>query len=180
MTTPEAARPEEQNPAYEGRPTFSSSGFGVTMSGAERGRRQGGGALEPRGKMWSVTETQGTRDLFHRQNIRHERRFRMVKPPPLQPNLRSETKARSKQIASAPFTESRLLGERDQSQWLIQRPIVQSLEQTLESWVFGALRRCRLSTKPLQSTEVNAEPLTKRGLVRAPSRKRPDCRRAAF
>ena len=150
------------------------------MRGAERGRRQGGGAFEPRGKMWGVTETQGTRDLFHRQNIRHERRFRMVKPPPLQPDLRSETKARSKQIARAPFTESRLLGERDQSQWLIQRPIVQSLEQTLESWVFGALRRCRLSTKPLQSTEVNAEPLTKRGLVRAPSRKRPDCRRAGF
>ncbi len=180
MTTPEAARPEEQNPAYEGRPTFSSSCFSVKMRGAESGRRQGGGALEPRGEMRGVTKAQGISDLFHRQTIRHERRFRMIKPPPLQPSLRSETKARSKQITRAAFTESRLLGERDQPQRLIQRPIVQSPEQTLESWVFGALRPRRLNTEPLQSTEVNAKPLTKRALVRAPSSKRPHGRRAGF
>jgi hypothetical protein len=64
MTTPEAAKPEEQNPAYEGRPTFSSGGLQDSMGKAESRGCQGCGALEPAREMRCVTEAQSEGDFF--------------------------------------------------------------------------------------------------------------------
>lgn len=64
MTTPEAAKPEEQNPAYEGRPTFTSGCLQNAVGDAKSRRCHGGGALEPTGEMGWMTKAQSEGDFF--------------------------------------------------------------------------------------------------------------------
>jgi hypothetical protein len=105
MTTPEAAKPEEQNPAYEGRPTFSSGGLQNALGSAEGRGCQGCGALEPTREMRCVTETQSEGDFFDGWRVLLEGGLRKFKSSAILPSLWGETEPGSKQVTCAPFSE---------------------------------------------------------------------------
>ncbi len=106
MTIPEAAKPEEQNPAYEGRPTFSSGGLQNALGSAEGRGCQGCGALEPAREMRCVTETQSEGDFFDGWRVLLEGGLREIQSSPILPSLRGETEPGAEQVSCTQLSKA--------------------------------------------------------------------------